>query len=153
MPLTEDQWHTLATKTWDNQAYAEDEWDTEWARYAYADDADPSGEYRFTLVVIAGLDLLLSPAGRNVATASGGGESGQWNQYFDHLETERKNYIETRERLEKILSTVAGVAIGEMQTISLTPVLPGYANPGSPGYTGDPRYLLGGGPWADRKIT
>ena len=142
--LSEDQYKALIlTAVGDaDQNVIDDDilWPAIWDMRANLDDADPSGNLRYLAVLRDALDLVLGPATTDVDTSDGGGQSGSWAQHFDHLHTLRQETDTKFEALLKQTATAGGVAIDVMSNYTLTPVLPGFVDPASPAFIGDPRY-------------
>lgn len=141
--LDEDAWQTLILKACKNDPAVVSSIDELWQRRAVMDQADPSGELRYYRVVLDGLELILGPATEDVSTSDGGGQSGQWGQHFEHLIALHKLYEDKYTAVLKAVQANVGVSILPMSVYSLTPVLPGYIDPASPGYAGDVRYHRG----------
>lgn len=146
---TDDQWQELIYATCgDDQGLVAAQMDALWVRFDFLNTADPSGELKYLAVLMAGLDILLADAARDVQTQEGGGQSASWNQYFDHLKDIKDRTKQEFQAKATALTKLAGVSIEAMTNGSLTPVLPGYMDPGSPAYSGDPRYRYGARtPW------
>lgn len=143
--LTPEQWKTtiinsIGIPLSDDLVAAAGQFDINWARYDTYDDIDPTGEWRYKAVLVAMLDALVARASANVDTSDGGGQSEQWSQYYDHLFAMRKAEQDALAAVVKRFAGAAGIQAGTMDAYSLTPVLPGYVDPASPVFLGDPRY-------------
>lgn len=143
--LDEDTWLELIAKACDNNPVAVGSIDDLWLRRASLDTADPSGDLRYYTVVVDCLELALADASKNVQASEGGGISGSYNQYYDHLKGIYDLYVKNRDKQVKQVIGQLGPQIAAIATASLTPVSPGYLDPGHPGFTGDPRYRVIGG--------
>lgn len=140
--LTEEQWKATIVLALGNDPVLDDDdqWTATWSRRAVMDNVDPSGELRYAYVIRDYLDMLLGPATKDVDTSDGGGQSGQWSQHFDHLvKLGDANTLRLGILLKK-LNLTFGLQVVPITTYSLTPVMAGYIDPGSPEYLGDPRY-------------
>lgn len=139
--LTEDQWRGLILRACQDDGTVAAVWRDLWARRADLDIGDPTGDLRYYAVLRDALDLLLIKAAENVATTDGGGQGGQWQQYFEHLNTLRLQAdTDFKAAAEAVLSSGV-LQVDVMTAYSLTPVAPGYVpDPAHPGYMGDPRY-------------
>ena len=147
--LDDDQWQELILAAVHDAAdgVVSQNWDILWQKYERLLDADETGDLRYQTIVVEGLKLRKAAADEVVSTSDGGGQSGQWEQYYQHI----KDLLESAEKdLEKVYKRLGfyngGVQILPMSVQSLTPTPTGYMNPSSPGYLGDPRYR-NGGPW------
>ena len=140
--LTEAQWKALILLACDDDGTVSAQWDQLWILSAPHDVTDPSGQLRYLDTLIRALDLRLGDATRDVSGSDGGGQSGQWEQHFDHLWKLREQAKLDKEKLAKSLSLAASadLSIEAMTTVSLTPVLAGYIDPGHPVFSGDPRF-------------
>lgn len=144
MPIVidDDARKSLNIRYCDNNEVVVEFYDQLWQQNAYLDDVDVSGNLRDWSVRKEGLQLALTHAARNVNTNDGGGESGDWSQYFDHLKTLYDIAEKAAEAIQKAASASSGnvIQIAPMAAYSLTPVYTGDVDPASPGYAGDPRY-------------
>ena len=141
MPLlTDDQWTTLIMAACDQSEVVSANMDDLFARYAYLLTADPAGDLRYHAILRDSLDLMLAQAAKDVQASEGGGQSAEYNQYFDHLMLLRKQAQDALDARLKILMAQVGVALTPMLVTSLTPMPAPYLDPGHPSYLGDPRY-------------
>lgn len=149
MAMTPDDWKSIILREADDDGVVLEIWDSIWERRASYDEADPSGELRHFAVLRDALDLRLATEARRVTTSDGGGKSGQWDQYWDHISKLREQAQADFKAQQKAVISVAtmDVSQGVMTNYSLTPTPTGYYDPSSPGYAGDPRYRRLGGPW------
>jgi hypothetical protein len=143
----ESDWQALVLAIVNEHPSVVEQWDRLWAlRKGYL-AADPGGEMLRLKLTIDALDIALGDAAPNVATSDGGGQSGQWNQYFEHWKVIRDQAKEELQTQIKALQASADSLTTVLVNKSLTPVPPGYIDPGHSVYAGDPRYRRGYWGW------
>src|SRR5438093_5987664 len=138
--LSEGQWQMLVLAACDDDGTVLSAWDENWARTESLDTADPSGELRYRRLVVLGLELMVARSVTNVQTTDGGGQSGQWNQYHDHLVAMLAKATEEYNKYVKSALFTAKGNVGEMVNHTLTPPAPGHIDLGDPRFLGDLRY-------------
>jgi hypothetical protein len=140
--LPEEDWKTLITTAIGLPDLVAAHWDEVWKLSAGMDTMDPSGELRRLDVTERFLELALGPTSLLVAGSDGGGQSGNWDQHFEHLTKMREvNKAAITAKMTALMvnaSMDGGNTV--MEVTSLTPVYPGYVNPGHPALSGDPRW-------------
>lgn len=145
--LLEAEWRSLVLRACEDNELVDQDWDNLWARTASLDTADPTGELRYRATVVLALEgIVLPDAAKDVGTSEGGGQSGQWQQHYDHIADLTDRAKAAYQAQLKTLMAV-GAVIAPILTVSLTPVSPGYLDPASPAYMGDPRYFGWGTRW------